>query len=110
MSREIWCCCMIEVGRNAKKADWRTCHGVVVSGDGAHDDQAGGSLARLLAFLQVLQQQVGQQEVAQVVGAHADLKAVRREAGLLGSGQVHRSVAHEAVHGEPGPPVEDLGL
>jgi len=51
--------------------------GVGVAGDGADDDDAlvGAVLGGLL--LDVLHQQVGQQEMAQVVGARADLEACK---------------------------------
>lgn len=69
------------------------------TGDGADDDDTlEGVCGRLL---DVGQQQIGQQEVAQVVGGHTQLVAVRREGGLLGGWQVHRRVAHQHIQPPP---------
>mmetsp|Transcript_13248 Transcript_13248/g.39498 ORF Transcript_13248/g.39498 Transcript_13248/m.39498 type:complete len:204 (+) Transcript_13248:676-1287(+) len=69
-------------------------------GHGAEDDAAG-----LRGLLQVLQEEVGQQEVAEVVRREAQLVAIRRPArASAGDGEllvrvreVDRGVAHEAV-------------
>lgn len=66
---------------------------------GVARDRADDDAARLLVGrgLEVLQQQVGQQEVAQVVGADRQLKAVGRVRGLLGRGLVDGGIADERV-------------
>ena len=69
--------------------------GVLRTCNGAHNDDALEAVFR--GVLDVFQEQVSQQEVPQVVGRHAELIAVSCVAGLLGCGEVHRSIADQYV-------------
>lgn len=82
----------------AVKAWWQSSlilGGVLHTCDGAYYDNTLEAVFR--GFLDIFQEQVCQQEVPQVVGGHAELVAVGCVAGLLGGGEVHRSVADQHV-------------
>ncbi len=63
--------------------------------DGADNDDALEAVFR--GVLDVFQQQVGEQEVAQMVCCYTQLVAIGCVAWFLGCGEVHCSVADQAV-------------
>ena len=50
--------------------------------------------------LQILEQQLNQEEMAQMVGGHGNLIALGRTLGLLQAGLIHRCIDHQGIDGE----------
>ena len=77
---------------------------VGVASDRSHNDEtrAGPVRAirlcgRLLGLLEIFKHEVGQQEVPQMVDGYTELNPLSIEGGLLGSGQIKRSIADKDI-------------
>ena len=82
---------------NEKKATTRAPASALTDGIGIPRDAPDDAQPRILAFGHVVHQQVHQEEVAEVIDAHAGLESVVRPRRFGIRGTVHRRVAHEVI-------------
>lgn len=109
----------VQAGIHIRKLNWLvdtwlelfsayiTCHCICVSCDWPYNDHSGCSLAGLLSFLEVFQEEIGQEEMAQVICSHTKFKSICCEFWLLCSGKINCRITDHTIQGQSCIPRED---